>query len=107
MPIYPAGYGLDDWLIVHGDGAVPDGWVVLGHFHPSWRAGGRNWPCYLVGPQQIVLPAYSSDARGAGLEGWSGYRCLVPVGPDVLDFGPCKTGSRRGVRARATRGLPG
>jgi len=100
-----ASYSLDDWLIVHGDGKLPAGLVVCGHFHPSWQAAGRSWPCYLVGPRRIVLPAFSADASGAGLHGWAGYRCLVPVGADVLDFGPYKTGSRRG--GRATRRLPG
>jgi uncharacterized protein len=100
-----ASYSLDDWLIVHGDSELPDGPAVCGHFHPSWRAAGRNWPCYLVGPRRIVLPAFTADASGAGLQGWAGYRCLVPVGAEVLDFGPPKTGSRRG--GRATRRLPG
>ena len=58
IPLWPQGYRLDDWLVVHGDGAIPDQPIVCGHLHPSCRAAGRNWPCYLVGPRRIVLPAY-------------------------------------------------
>jgi metallophosphoesterase superfamily enzyme len=105
MPLWPGGFRLDDWLVVHGDDALPERPIVCGHLHPSCRVAGRNWPCYLVGPRRIVLPAYSTDARGAGLQRWSGYRCLVPVGSEVLDFGYHNPRSRRGQRA--TRRLPG
>ena len=109
MALWPQGYRLDDWLVVHGDGTLPDQPIVCGHLHPSCRAAGRTWPCYLVGPRRIVLPAYSTDARGAGLDRWTGYRCFVPVGSEVLDFGSHQSRSRRGARARAraTRRLPG
>jgi hypothetical protein len=112
MSVFPEGLSLGEWLVVHGDGPAGDPAretaraTVLGHFHPSLHAAGKCWPCYLVGPRRLVLPAYSPDARGGGLATWAGYRCLVPAGPDVLDFGTVgqnKTGSRRGQARR----LPG
>jgi uncharacterized protein len=88
LPVFPGGFRLGAWLVLHGDGTLPDQPVVIGHFHPSMYAAGKNWPCYLVGPRQIVLPAYSLDARGGTLGGWTGFRRLVAVGSQVLDFGP-------------------
>jgi metallophosphoesterase superfamily enzyme len=85
-PVFSKGIRLGDWLVLHGDGTWPEQPVVVGHFHPSMYAAGKNWPCYLVGPRQIILPAYSQDARG-GQSCWPGFRRFVAVGSEVLDFG--------------------
>ena len=37
LPLRPDGVRLGDWLVVHGDGALPPGRLVLGHFHPCLR----------------------------------------------------------------------
>jgi uncharacterized protein len=91
LPVCPDGVRLGDWLVVHGDGALPAGRLVLGHFHPCLRWGGRiAAPCYLVGDGRLVLPAFSPDAAGVNvLSGrrWRDYRCAVIAGADVLDFG--------------------
>jgi putative SbcD/Mre11-related phosphoesterase len=91
LPLRPHGVRLGDWLVVHGDGALPAGRLVLGHFHPCLRWGRSiAAPCYLIGAGQIVLPAFSPDAAGGNVLGerrWHGYRCAVIAGDRVLDFG--------------------
>jgi putative SbcD/Mre11-related phosphoesterase len=83
---------LGRWRIVHGDGELPAGPVVQGHEHPcvAWPGGVRA-PCFLVGADHLVLPAYSADAAGVNVRGserWAVYRCCA-IAPDaVLDFGP-------------------
>ena len=64
LPIFPDGMTLGRWCVVHGDGdeaAVP---LVMGHWHPATRHAGTRCPCYLMGPCQLVLPAFSKDAAG-------------------------------------------
>lgn len=82
---------LGRWQIVHGDGERPTGPVVQGHEHPwfRWRPGVEG-PCYLIGADHLVLPAYSADAAGVNVLGkraWVGYRCCAIAGGVVLDFG--------------------
>ncbi len=82
---YPGGVLLGGWHVRHGDGRLPDGNVVHGHEHPCLRWAPRNrvirprpfdgqqsqnaleGPCYLVGPQRLVLPAFSADAAGVNV----------------------------------------
>jgi putative SbcD/Mre11-related phosphoesterase len=92
IPLYPEGYSVGRWLIVHGDGRLPPhGHVVHGHFHPCLRSGPPPAAaCFLIRQRRIVLPAYSPDAAGANVVGvarWRGYRCAAIVGKKVLDFG--------------------
>jgi uncharacterized protein len=91
LRICKGGIVLGRWRIVHGDGERPAGPVVQGHEHPwlRWRPGVEG-PCYLVGDDHLVLPAYSADAAGGNVrrvERWAGYRCCVIAGEQVLDFG--------------------
>jgi putative SbcD/Mre11-related phosphoesterase len=91
LRICKGGIELGRWRIVHGDGDRPAGAVVQGHEHPwlRWRPGVEG-PCYLVGDDHLVLPAYSPDAAGGNVRGagrWSAYRCCVIAGDRVLDFG--------------------
>jgi putative SbcD/Mre11-related phosphoesterase len=91
LPVCPEGVRLGDWLVIHGDGELPAGRLMLGHFHPCLRWGSRiAAPCYLVGDGRLVLPAFSPDAAGVNVVGvrlWRDYRCAVIAGADVLDFG--------------------
>jgi putative SbcD/Mre11-related phosphoesterase len=91
LPVRPDGVRLGEWLVVHGDGPLPPGRLVLGHFHPFLRWSNRvAAPCYLIGEERVVLPAFSLDAAGGNVLGarrWRGYRCAVVAGDSVLDFG--------------------
>jgi uncharacterized protein len=92
LPVFPDGFDLGGWRVVHGDGTLPPGRVVQGHEHPRarWR-GGVGGPCYLVGTERLVLPACSADAAGVnviGVRAWRAFRCCVVAGDQVLDFGP-------------------
>jgi putative SbcD/Mre11-related phosphoesterase len=91
LPVRPDGVRLGQWLVVHGDGPLPRGRLVLGHFHPSLRWGSRvAAPCYLIGEERILLPAFSPDAAGVNVLGsrhWHGYRCATVTRDAVLDFG--------------------
>jgi metallophosphoesterase superfamily enzyme len=102
LPLCPDGIRLGRWRVLHGDGELPPGPVVHGHFHPCLRWAGVAAPCFLAGPDRLVLPAFSRDAAGVGVLGqprWRSYRCLVPAGDRVLDFGEVGR-LRRGRRLR-------
>src|SRR5262245_29901145 len=80
VPLFPAGIELGGWRVVHGDGRLPRGRLVLGHFHPCLRWGKRiAAPCYLVGDRRIFLPAFSADAAAVnvlGVRKWRPYRVM-------------------------------
>jgi putative SbcD/Mre11-related phosphoesterase len=105
LPLCPDGVRLGDWLVVHGDGSLPPGPLVMGHFHPCLRWGDRlAAPCYLIGEGRLVLPAFSADAAGADVLGrrrWRGYRCAAIAGEQVLDFGEV---TRLAAKRRPGRG---
>jgi metallophosphoesterase superfamily enzyme len=91
VPLYANGILLGDWRVVHGDGICPSIQLVQGHLHPWLRWDGRiSAPCYLIGPNRLILPAFSLDAAGVNVlrgRDWSAYRCAVIAGQQVLDFG--------------------
>src|SRR5262249_28121212 len=81
--LYPGGMELGRWRVVHGDGRLPRGLLVHGHFHPWLRWGRVSTPCYLVGERRLVLPAFSRDARGVDVTTqpeWRRYRCCAVAG---------------------------
>jgi uncharacterized protein len=91
LPLFPDGYQLGNWRVVHGDGELPRGPLVQGHEHPCFRWSSRiSAPCYLFRPGRLIVPAFSSDAAGVNVlrnQRWRGFRCAVIAGEDVLDFG--------------------
>jgi metallophosphoesterase superfamily enzyme len=99
-PLLPNGFDLGGWRVVHGDGDLPAGRVVHGHFHPCVRWRGLTAPCYLVSEERLILPAFSVEAAGVnvvGEERWRSYRCGVIAGEEVLDFG--RVGALRGRKS--------
>jgi metallophosphoesterase superfamily enzyme len=90
LPVCLNGVDVGGWRVVHGDGELPAGRLVYGHFHPWLRWGQVSAPCYLVGASSLVLPAFSADARGASVRrvhGWRSLRCCAIAGNEVLDIG--------------------
>jgi putative SbcD/Mre11-related phosphoesterase len=90
LPVYCDSFFLGRWRVVHGDHDLPDVPAVFGHFHPSVQFGPYTRPCYLVKKDRLMLPAFSRDARGVDVSKmarWRGWRRLVPVGDQILDFG--------------------
>lgn len=91
LALFPEGFPLGDWLVVHGDRSVPgDRPVVLGHWHPSVFHRGRKRPCYLASPSGLVLPAYSGDAAGVDVRKdsrFAGWHCFAIAGGMVRDAG--------------------
>lgn len=99
LPVFREGVRLGGWLVVHGDGGLPEGPSVQGHVHPCLRwPPGVAAPCFLVRPRHLVLPAFSADAAGVNVlhdPRWRGYGCHVIAGDRVLDFGEAGTLDRR------------
>ncbi len=90
LPLERDGVLLGDWRVLHGDGPLPRGRLVLGHFHPALRWGRLRVPCYLVSASRIILPAFSLDAAGVDVLGerrWRGQRCYPVADGQVLDLG--------------------
>jgi putative SbcD/Mre11-related phosphoesterase len=91
LPIWPDGFRLGEWIVIHGDGAAPTGKRVLGHWHPCVGCRGGKLPCYLVGSEELVLPAYSRDAAGVDVSTdrrWRNYRRFAILGDAVLEEAP-------------------
>jgi putative SbcD/Mre11-related phosphoesterase len=91
LPIHAEGFPVDGWLVLHGDGELPAGRVVHGHFHPCLRWGRQlSAPCYLIGADRLVLPAFTAEARGVNVlrdRRWGAYRCCAAAGELVVDLG--------------------
>jgi putative SbcD/Mre11-related phosphoesterase len=113
LPLCNAGLCLGSWQVVHGDAHSPPGKVVHGHVHPAFRWSSRApAPCYLVGPNRLILPAFSREAAGSDVAcdpRWRAYRCCVIAGHQVLDLGMLRdlpkqgkpqASDQRGVRVR-------
>jgi uncharacterized protein len=92
VPPLPETFEVDGWTIAHGHRPIDAPRTINGHHHPVLRAEGLCAPCFLISPSAIVLPAFSPNAAGCniGAEAFrsGSYRCVVPCGPDWLDFGP-------------------
>jgi putative SbcD/Mre11-related phosphoesterase len=116
LPLRPDGVDLGQWRIVHGEGSLPDAPVVHGHDHPCLRwspksranrprfARGRfapdtiDGPCYLSGPQRLILPAFSKEAAGVNVlsvRRWRALCCHTIAGSRVHDLGEISTLRRR------------
>lgn len=113
LPICTDGISLGSWRVVHGDDpGEPPGLsrrdrIVQGHLHPCFRWQGLSAPCFLVGEQHLVLPAFSADAAGVNVardSAWRGYRRCVIVGDRVLDFSTAQKPSPRLARASRESG---
>lgn len=92
----PSSFEVAGWTIVHGHRPIRSRRSISGHHHPVLRADGLTAPCFLVGPDTIVLPAFTPNAAGlpVGSAGtpvkWitEKLRCIAGLGGELLDFGP-------------------
>jgi uncharacterized protein len=112
LPLRSDGVDLGEWRIVHGEGSLPDLPVVHGHDHPClrWSPKGRanrprfargrfapdmiDGPCYLSGPQRLILPAFSQEAAGVNIllvRRWRALCCHMIAGNQVHDLGQVST----------------
>jgi uncharacterized protein len=78
LPLFPEGYDLECWRIVHGDRAIEGTRTVMGHWHPAifWKRG--KVPCFLARGHQLILPAFSLDAAGVDVGAdrrWQDWDC--------------------------------
>ena len=109
IPIFPDGVALGAWHIVHGDGAAAKGRLVLGHWHPIVHHQGRRLPCYLLGPQCLVLPAFSTDAAGGATTrhpGWQKLQRFAIIDGAVVELDPTSAPTRTTKNPRTgVRGL--
>jgi putative SbcD/Mre11-related phosphoesterase len=90
LTVCEAGADVGGWRVLHGDDAMPATPVLHGHVHPAVRHGRWTWPCYLLGADRLVLPAFSAEAAGVNVLGqsaWRGWRCLVIAGGQVRELG--------------------
>jgi putative SbcD/Mre11-related phosphoesterase len=97
LAICADGFTLGRWKVVHGDGCLADEPLVLGHFHPCVRKQGQVHPCFLVGPDRILLPAFSRDAAGVNLlrdPSWRSFDCYPIVGNRVVGLPRCRVARR-------------
>jgi metallophosphoesterase superfamily enzyme len=80
--------------------------TMFGHYHPAFRFGGIHAPCFLLGPDMIVLPAFSPNAAGLNVAAANvprpfrgrELRCIVATGEKILDFGPVEDLAERLAR---------
>jgi uncharacterized protein len=99
------------WTVGHGHVPIRGDRTISGHHHPVLRVDRSVAPCFLVGPDRIVLPAFSSNAAGVDVgtaavpRSWLAIplRCLASTGTELLDFGPL-TDLRRQLRRPRSRG---
>lgn len=112
LALHPQGVLLGDWRIMHDEGALPDAPIVHGHDHPClrWSPKSRTLrprftrsrsapcaieaPCYLIGPQRLILPAFSQEAAGVNIlsiRRWRGLHCRVIADDRLLDMGEVAT----------------
>ena len=91
----PSRLEVHGWTIHHGHRSVRADRAISGHHHPVLRSGGVNAPCFIVGDDTIVLPAFTPNAAGLPIGSaamppeWCrrGIRCVATTGGEILDFG--------------------
>ena len=92
LEVHGSGYRVGGWCVTHdfSAGSTP---AIVGHWHPALRLRGRKRPCFLIGPDSIVLPAFSPDAAGADVRRqlqWRHARVVAVVGSHLVEI-PTRT----------------
>ena len=92
----PLSIKVGGWTIHHGHRMVAGDRTISGHHHPVLRSGHLTAPCFVVGHDRIILPAFTPNAAGLPVgsaampRDWlrSDLRCVAGLGGELLDFGP-------------------
>ncbi len=63
-------FALGPFMLCHHPDIATAGYVLAGHLHPAARLGGpgrqqERLPCFLVGPQRTILPAFGGFTGAA------------------------------------------
>ncbi|QJE01125.1 ligase-associated DNA damage response endonuclease PdeM [Massilia forsythiae] len=70
----------------HPDIAAP-GYALAGHVHPAYRLATRSdtlrLPCFVVGPQRMILPSFGAFTGGYTVRAARGERIFVTSGDAV------------------------
>lgn len=84
LPLFSDGFDFACWHVCHGDQPVEKTRVIMGHWHPAVRVGGRKQPCFLTRGTRLILPAFSLDAAGVDVrrdsrwDGWEHHGIGAP-----------------------------
>ena len=75
----------------HEPGENADRLTIAGHLHPTMLLGGRGFPrvqlpCFHVGEQTVVLPAFTSFAGGYPLPPGAGGRLFLIASEEVVEW---------------------
>jgi uncharacterized protein len=76
----------------HVPGKEPGAYTLAGHLHPKARLRGRagesvKLPCFRVGPESAILPAFSCLADGGGFSPAVDERIYVIADDEVVEVG--------------------
>ena len=93
--LVPSSLKVGRWTIHHGHRPTTATRTISGHHHPVLRSGSITAPCFIVGRDRIVLPAFTMNAAGLPIGSpvmpaeWLGphIRCVAGLGGELLDFG--------------------
>jgi len=80
------------FILRHEPAVAPHGYTLAGHVHPGIVLCGRalqreRLPCFLLGAQVALLPAFGSFTGLGMVEPGPGDRAFVVGGEDVIDVG--------------------
>jgi len=97
VPTLPAGWDIDDhdgvlieggYAFAHAPAPTPGAYTWAGHLHPMFRVRGRGdslrLPCFHLGPEIGVLPAFGTFTGGVLARAARGDRVFVVAGEAVV-----------------------
>lgn len=76
----------------HFPDATPGAYTLAGHVHPAYTIRGRGrqslrLPCFWIGPDTAILPAFGGFTGTAGLRREPGTRVFVIADGEVIEAG--------------------
>ena len=108
LPHLPPGWRISEveshldegpFRFAHHPEPVPGHYVCAGHLHPTVRldsgADRLRLPCFHLGPQVAVLPAFSAFTGGQDMHARAGERLFAVAGDAVVELPPPRSARRR------------